>query len=105
MILVISQKPSLPRARRPTTRLPKSRKAIDRHVIRPSKAVPPGGADFVVGPLRHDEVMPQQDTIERPRRGHKFVAVGGEDDMIDQCVDSLVGNADQIARAGSVCGM
>ena len=40
--------------------------------------------------LRHDVEVPQQHPIERARGGDQILAVGGEDDTLDQRVDDRV---------------
>jgi len=45
-------------------------------------------------------VIPQQHAVERPSRGKEFAAVLREYDAIDQGADRLVGDADDVARAG-----
>ena len=54
--------------------------------------------DLVVGPLRHDVVIPQQHAIERLGRGDQVVAALGENHPFDQLVDRGILDSDDVAR-------
>ncbi len=79
------------------TRLP-----VFRRLRRTTEAIPARGADLVVGPLRHHEVVPQQHAIQRLGRSDEIVAVLGEDHAIDQLVDRRILDADDVAGAGHI---
>src|SRR5580765_6046652 len=59
------------------------------------ETVPARGALLAVGPLRHHEMMPQQDAIERPGGGDQLGAILGEDHALDQRVDRRIPDADE----------
>src|SRR5262245_10513957 len=65
----------------------------------PAEAVPARRAHPVIGKLRYDVVVPQQDTIERPGGRHQFVTALGEDHALDQGIDYGILDADVVARA------
>ncbi len=67
------------------------------------EAVPSRGADFVEAPLRHNVMVPEQAAIQCVGRRNLIGPVGGIDDMVDEPIDCLVGDADRIAGAGRRC--
>ncbi len=67
-----------------------------------AEAVPARGAHFAVSPLRHDVMVPQQDTIERVDGGFEIGAVLGEDHLLDHGVNGWILDADHVQRAGLV---
>src|SRR5262249_6573592 len=76
--------------------------AVFRHLIGPAETIPARGARLAVGPLRHDVVVPQQHTVERPRGGDELAAILGEDHAVDQRVDGWVLDAGVVLRAGLI---
>src|ERR1700761_7359913 len=81
------------------------RPAVFRHRIRTAEAVPARGPHFVVGPLRHDVMVPQQDAVERPGGGFEVGAVLGVNDVLDHGVDGRILDADDVVGSGLVGGL
>src|SRR5215510_12605574 len=70
--------------------------------IGPAEAVPARRPYLVVGKLRHNVVVPQQDTVERPRGRHQLGAALGVDHALDQGIDRGILDAGVVARAGRI---
>jgi len=64
-----------------------------------AEAVPPCCAQPVVGKLRYDVVVPQQDTVERPGGRYQLATALGENHTLDQRIDGGIFDADLVARA------
>src|SRR5512134_758597 len=63
-----------------------------------TEPVPPCGSQFRVAPLRHDKVVPQQHSIERPGSSHEFFASLRVNDFLDHRVDGRIFYAHDIVR-------
>src|SRR6185437_13643862 len=74
------------------------RLAVLRHMPGMIKPVPARGTFVGKRPLRHDKMIPQQHSIERPGRCDELIPRIREDDAFDERVDRGILDADQIAR-------
>src|SRR5690606_14734332 len=70
--------------------------------IRQAEPVPSRSPRSVGIPLGDDEMMPQEHPVQRPGGRDQFLATLGVDHPVDQLVDGRVGNAGEVAAAGTV---
>ena len=68
----------------------KSRATILRQRIRPAEAVPAYRAQPIIGELRHDVVVPQHDTVQRPRGRYQLGTALGKNYAVDQGINCRI---------------
>src|SRR5215813_2671510 len=74
------------------------RHAIFRHWIRTTETVPPRCPQFAVAPLRHDEVIPEQNAVKRLGGGDQVVACLGGQYLRDRLVNRRVLDSEDVVR-------